>query len=44
MTDYFNQYPEEFEKIFEKVELSARARLAAVIAKESIIRKNVLAG
>ena len=44
ITDHFNQHPEEFEKIFEKVELSARARLAAVIAKESIIRKNVLAG
>ncbi len=44
ITEHFNQHPDEFEKIFEKVELSARARLAAVIAKESIIRKNVLAG
>lgn len=44
ITDHFNKHPEEFEKIFEKVELSARARLAAVIAKESVIRKNVLSG
>ncbi len=44
ITDHFNAHPEEFEKIFEKVELSARARLAAVIAKESVIRKNVLSG
>jgi DNA gyrase subunit B len=42
ITDHFNKNPDEFEKIFEKIELSARARLAAVIAKESIIRKNVL--
>lgn len=42
ITDHFNQNPDEFEKVFEKVELSARARLAAVIAKESVIRKNVL--
>ena len=44
ITDHFNKHPQEFEKIFEKVELSARARLAAVIAKESVIRKNVLSG
>ena len=44
ITEHFNAHPEEFEKIFEKVELSARARLAAVIAKESVIRKNVLSG
>ena len=44
MSDFFTAHPEEFDKIFEKIELSARARLAAVIAKESIIRKNVLSG
>jgi DNA gyrase subunit B len=44
ITDHFNTHPDQFEKIFEKVELSARARLAAVIAKESVIRKNVLSG
>ncbi len=43
-TNYFEKLPEEFDKIFEKIELSARARLAAVIAKESIMRKNVLSG
>ena len=30
--------------MFEKIELAARARLAAKIAKETVIRKNVLAG
>lgn len=44
ITDVFNKQPEQFERIFEKIELSARARLAAVIAKESIVRKNVLSG
>lgn len=44
ITDFFNDHPEEFDRIFEKIELSARARLAAVIAKESVIRKNVLSG
>ena len=44
ITDFFTKNPDEFEKIFEKIELSARARLAAVIAKESVIRKNVLSG
>ncbi len=44
ISNYFTENPDEFEKIYEKVELSARARLAAVIAKESIIRKNVLSG
>lgn len=44
ISDFFAQQPQEFDRIFEKIELSARARLAAVIAKESIIRKNVLSG
>ncbi len=44
ISEYFTANPDEFEKIYEKVELSARARLAAVIAKESVIRKNVLSG
>ncbi len=44
ISEYFETNSDEFEKIFEKVELSARARLAAVIAKESVIRKNVLSG
>ena len=41
ITQYFIDHPTEFDRIFEKIELSARARLAAVIAKESVIRKNV---
>lgn len=44
LTEYFDKNPEEFDRIYEKIEVSARARLAAVIAKESIIRKNVLSG
>jgi DNA gyrase subunit B len=30
--------------MFEKIELAARARLAAKFAKETILRKNVIAG
>lgn len=40
---HFSQNEEEFDRIFEKVNLSARARLAAKFAKETILRKNVLA-
>ncbi len=40
---YFSQNEEEFDKIFEKINLSARARLAAKFAKETVLRKNVLA-
>lgn len=42
ISQYFIQHPEEFEKIYEKVDLSARGRLAAVIAKETVMRKTVL--
>jgi DNA gyrase subunit B len=41
---YFTQHEDEFAKIFEKIELAARARLAAKLAKETVLRKNVLAG
>ncbi len=41
---YFTENEEEFNKIFEKVELAARARLAAKFAKETVLRKNILAG
>ena len=40
----FAENPEEFDKIFEKVDLAARARLAAKFAKETVLRKNVLSG
>lgn len=40
----FEEYPEEFDKIFEKIDLAARARLAAKFAKETVLRKNALSG
>lgn len=40
----FEENPEEFDKIFEKIDLAARARLAAKFAKETVLRKNVLSG
>ncbi len=43
LKDYFVQHEGEFDRIFEKVELAARARLAAKFAKETVLRKNILA-
>ncbi len=44
LKDYFIHHEDEFDKIFEKIELAARARLAAKFAKETVLRKNILAG
>jgi len=44
MKKYFEDNEDAFEKIFEKIDLAARARLAAKLAKETVLRKNVLAG
>lgn len=44
LKEYFANNPEEFDKIFAKIDLAARARLAAKFAKETVLRKNVLAG
>ncbi len=44
LKEYFAQNEGEFDRIFEKVELAARARLAAKFAKETVLRKNILAG
>ena len=44
LKQYFVDHPEEFDKIFEKVDLAARARLAARFAKETVLRKNALSG
>jgi len=44
LKEYFINNEGEFDKIFEKVELAARARLAAKFAKETVLRKNILAG
>ena len=43
LKDYFVNNEHEFDRIFEKVELAARARLAAKFAKETVLRKNILA-
>lgn len=44
LKNYFTDNAEEFDKIFAKIDLAARARLAAKFAKETVLRKNVLAG
>ena len=44
LKEYFSRNEHEFDRIFEKVELAARARLAAKFAKETVLRKNILAG
>ncbi len=44
LKEFFVNNEWEFDKIFEKIELAARARLAAKFAKETVLRKNVLAG
>jgi len=43
LKQYFVDHEGEFDRIFEKVELAARARLAAKFAKETVLRKNILA-
>ena len=43
LKDYFIHNEWEFDRIFQKVELAARARLAAKFAKETVLRKNILA-
>jgi DNA gyrase subunit B len=41
---YFEEHPQEADKIMEKVVLAAKARLAARAARDSVIRKGVLEG
>ncbi len=41
---YFAENEDEFSNLHEKIMLSARARLAAKLARETVLRKNVLAG
>ena len=43
LKEFFTNNEAEFNSIFEKIELAARARLAAKFAKETVLRKNVLA-
>lgn len=44
LLNFFANNEGEFEKIFEKIDLAARARMAAKLAKETVLRKNILAG
>jgi DNA gyrase subunit B len=39
---YFKENEEEFDKLLEKIQLSAKARLAAKLARETVLRKSVL--
>jgi len=41
---HFAENEEEFNAVLERITLSARARLAAKFARETVLRKNVLAG
>jgi len=44
LMNFFATNEGEFERIFEKIDLAARARMAAKLAKETVLRKNILAG
>ncbi|MCF7834561.1 DNA gyrase subunit B [Candidatus Gracilibacteria bacterium] len=44
LRDFFANNEAEFDKVFEKIDLAARARLAAKFARETVLRKNTLAG
>jgi len=44
LTDYFHQHEDTFEMICAKIMLSAKARFAARMAKETVLRKSVLLG
>ncbi len=44
LAQYFEEHPGDAKRIIEKVALSARARLAARAARETVIRKGVLEG
>lgn len=44
LSQYFEEHPAEAKKIIEKVALSAKARIAARAARETVIRKGALEG
>jgi DNA gyrase/topoisomerase IV subunit B len=39
---YFTENEEEFVRLLEKIKLSAKARMAAKLARETVLRKSVL--
>lgn len=42
LKDYFKQNEDQFKNLLEKITLSAKARIAAKMARETVLRKNVL--
>lgn len=42
LKQYFNDHENEFVGIFEKIKLSAKARIAAKLARETVLRKNAI--
>ncbi|UFX83141.1 DNA gyrase/topoisomerase IV subunit B [Candidatus Absconditicoccus praedator] len=44
LKEYFKENEEEFKRIVEKIQLSAKARIAAKMAKETVLRKNAISG
>ncbi len=44
LSQYFEEHPNEAKRLVEKVALSARARMAARAARDTVIRKGVLEG
>jgi DNA gyrase subunit B len=44
LTEYVTQNEEVMKTVIEKVNLSAKARVAAKLARETVMRKNALIG
>jgi DNA gyrase subunit B len=44
LRDYFKEHEDAVTQVIEKVMLSAKARMAAKLARESVMRKSVLLG
>lgn len=42
LSKYFNEHEVEFDRLLEKIQLSAKARLAAKLARETVLRKSPL--
>ncbi len=44
LKEHFKQNQDNFKKLLDKINLSAKARIAAKMARETVLRKNVLSG
>ncbi|MFZ5341863.1 MAG: hypothetical protein ACOZBL_04980 [Patescibacteria group bacterium] len=42
LKQYFTENEEVFKTVVEKIKLSAKARMAAKLAKETVLRKNAM--